>query len=564
LRFWDVKLLVPGPIMFIIRDGASANEWFPLEFTFLSKALGRCPDGCAMAIPQTIEGFLTVLRQSGLTPNGCENTVLAELAGQGVEPTDAQDLAQEFVRREILTAWQAEMLLQGKNRGFLLGPYVVLRALGHGTMGSVFLAQHVLMNRRCAIKVLPNKYRADPDLLNHFQIEARAIAALDHPNIVRAYDFNRYTSAGSDVYYLVMEYVEGQDLQRIVTKEGMLAYQRAADIIRQAALGLAFAHEAGFVHRDIKPANLMVDGKGVLKILDLGLATLAREADQGAQAGAHASGTPDYMAPEQIVASGSLDGRADIYSLGLTFYFLLVGRRPFIKSTVAEIFGAHRNEEPLPIEETRPDVPFELTSIFKKMTTKSPEQRYKNAGDVATALQTWLQDLADGRPSRLAAIRSMAMRSRQQGTSGPSDVKPPATEGVGLELKPLEEQPPCPTVSGRAPSAGTKRSRTSEKDAPVPDRSPADRDSDRATPANLAPPAAKPDVAVSEPFVLFPELPFLTPPPRQVPPKVAKGWRTWWGRSVREVQSSPWLWAGVGALFVAVLILIVVLCFWLG
>jgi eukaryotic-like serine/threonine-protein kinase len=521
-----------------------------------------------MAIPETIKGFLAALRQSGLTPNGCENTVLAELAGQGVEPTDAHDLAQEFVRREILTAWQAEMLLHGKNRGFHLGPYVILRALGHGTMGSVFLAQHVLMKRRCAIKVLTNKYRADPDSLNHFQIEARAIAALDHPNIVRAYDFNRYTSAGSEVYYLVMEYVEGQDLQRIVTKEGMLDYQRAADIIRQAALGLAYAHEAGFVHRDIKPANLMVDGKGTLKILDLGLAMLARRRDQGVQAATHTSGTPDYMAPEQIVASSNLDGRADIYSLGLTFYFLLVGRRPFIKSTVAEVFGAHCNEEPTPIQEIRPDVPFELTSIFKRMTTKWPERRYKNAGDVATALQTWLQDIADGRQSRLASIRSMTMRSRQQGTSGPSDAKPPTTEGVGMELKPLEELPPCPTVSGRAPTAGTRRSRISATVAPIPDRSPADRGPDRAAPAKRplvrALPAAKRDSAASEPVGLLPELPFLSLPPLHVPSSSAQGWRAWWGRIVREAQSSPWLWAGVGALFVAVLVLILVLCFWLG
>ena len=203
-----------------------------------------------------------------------------------------------------------------------------------------------MMHRRCAIKVLPSKSREDRDLLNRFQLEARVVAALDHPNIVRAYDFNKDISTGSEVYYLVMEYVEGQDLQRMVAKEGALEYRRAADFIRQAAVGLAHAHEAGFVHRDIKPANLLVDGKGILKILDLGLAKFAREARFASPGGPLVSGTPDYIAPEQIRDSPSLDGRADIYSLGFTFYFLLVGRRPFMKNTLPEILWRTRTNNP--------------------------------------------------------------------------------------------------------------------------------------------------------------------------------------------------------------------------
>ena len=163
-----------------------------------------------MAPEKEIEEFLAALRQSGLSPEGGEIAVLAELAKQGVKPADARGLAEELVRREVLTAWQAEMLLRGKHRGFHLGPYVILRPLGHGAMGSVFLAQHVMMHRRCAIKVLPSRYREDPDLLDRFQIEARAVAALDHAHIVRAYDFNKDTSTGNDIHYLVMEYVEGQ------------------------------------------------------------------------------------------------------------------------------------------------------------------------------------------------------------------------------------------------------------------------------------------------------------------------------------------------------------------
>ena len=199
-----------------------------------------------------------------------------ELRASESPPTDAASLAEALVRREVLTPWQSEMLLKGKRKGFHLGPYVLLRPLGQGAMGQVFLAKHVMMDRRCAIKILATKYREDPDLLARFQVEAKAIAALDHPHIVRAYDFNRDMIAGKEVFYLVMEYVEGQDLQRLVEKDGPMPYQAAAEFIRQAAVGLAHAHEAGFVHRDVKPGNLLVDTKGVLKILDLGLARLAR------------------------------------------------------------------------------------------------------------------------------------------------------------------------------------------------------------------------------------------------------------------------------------------------
>ena len=139
-------------------------------------------------------------------------------------------------------------------------------------MSQVYLAEHVMMRRRCAIKVLPTKYQEDPDLLSRFHLEARAIAALDHPHIVRAYDFNKDVRSGKEIHYLVMEYVEGQDLRRMVEEQGPLDYRKAADFIRQAAEGLTHAHAAGFVHRDIKPANLLVDPNGVLKILDLGLA----------------------------------------------------------------------------------------------------------------------------------------------------------------------------------------------------------------------------------------------------------------------------------------------------
>ncbi len=297
-------------------------------------------------------------------------------------------------------------------------------------------------------------------------MEARAIAALDHPHIVRAYDFDRDTIAGSDVYYLVMEYVEGEDLQRIVDKNGPLPYQTAADFIRQAAVGLAHAHEAGLIHRDVKPGNLLVDNKGVVKILDLGLARLAHGGAESPQAGTWVSGTPDYIAPEQILNRPDLDGRADIYSLGLTFYSLLVGRRPYIKKTMPEILAAHCKEPLDPIDNSRPDIPYDLTAIIEQMTAKSPERRYRTANDVAAALQAWLENEAAGQSSRLSAIKSAALRSRQRGTGDAPETQSQSSANLDLELAPVEEPSPAPaTVAMKMPSAGTHRSNSGEKTA---------------------------------------------------------------------------------------------------
>jgi len=515
-----------------------------------------------MAIENEIERFLSVLRRSGLLPEGREEAVLAELANQGVHPTDARSLAGELVRHTILTAWQAEMLLQGKHRGFHLGPYVILQTLGNGSMGSVFLAQHVLMQRRCAIKVLPSKSREDRDLLDRFQLEARVVAALDHPNIVRAYDFNKDTSTGSEVYYLVMEYVEGQDLQRMVTKEGPLECRHAADLIRQAAVGLAHAHEAGFVHRDIKPANLLVDGKGILKILDLGLARLSRDSRFASPGGPLLSGTPDYIAPEQIGDSPHLDGRADIYSLGLTFYFLLVGRRPFIRNTLSEILRAHQTEQPQPINETRPDVPFELKSIIETMTAKAPEQRYKTAGNVAAALQAWLGNSAGGQPSRLSAIMSAVARSKQRGTGDAADATPPVTASKDLELAPLEELPSQPTVAMKSTAASTHRSRTGEKDVQPGAGSGRGRVApEKPGPVHATPPSHRSNVAMHASVAsLLEELPpksDLLPPPVDLATVPCKARLNRRQKIVRAFRRSPRLWVGVASLFVAVVAAIV-------
>jgi serine/threonine-protein kinase len=513
----------------------------------------------AMAPEKEIEDFVGTLRLSGLLPPGGETTLLAELANEGVKPATARGLADELVKRQILTTWQADMLLQGKHRGFHLGPYVILRSLGHGAMGTVFLARHVMINRCRAIKILANRYREDPDLLNRFQVEAQTVAALDHPNIVRFYDFNKDTSSGNEVYYLVMEYVEGQDLQRMVTQDGVLEFQRAADFVRQAATGLAYAHEAGFVHCDIKPANLLVDGKGTLKILDLGLARFATEARKGSQSESAVSGTPDYIAPEQITDRAKLDGRADIYSLGLTFYFLLVGHRPFMKQSLPEILTAHCSDHPRPIDETRPDVPYELTAIFEKMTAKSPEQRYSAAGQVAADLQAWLDKFATGQSSRLSAIKAAAMRSRQRATADSPDPEPPSKADPDLELAPLDDQPTAPTTSIRSSGSSTHRSRKNGKDVPPrEDTGKSGTTAAKPTPKSTAPvsiPAVRRDtVEPSGVAYLLAELP-VEPEPNFAAPislrPASRPEQPWW-----RIVRSPWLWVAVVGLLITAAIVV--------
>jgi serine/threonine protein kinase len=402
-----------------------------------------------MAADMPVDSFLDLLRQSNLLVDSQMLSLTTEFSSDGAKWENGRSVAAELVKRGILTEWQAENLLQGKHRGFRLGPHRILMPLGKGGMSTVYLAEHMMMRRRCAIKVLPTKYQEDPDLLNRFHLEARAIAALDHPHIVRAYDFNTdVLRSGKPIHYLVMEYVEGQDLRRMVEEQGPLDYRKAADFIRQAAEGLAHAHAAGFVHRDIKPANLLVDPNGVLKILDLGLALEGQEAWDTSEGQQSAVGTADYVAPEQVMDSRSVDGRADLYSLGYTFYFLLTGRRPFPKSTLVELLMAHRVESPEPIANLRPDAPIELIEIIERMTSKNPDLRFQTAKDVAERLQTWLHDSESRDYSRISALMAAAMRAKQAGSEG-SPTKPDSTaRKAEPELAFLDDEP--------ATSAGAK------------------------------------------------------------------------------------------------------------
>jgi serine/threonine protein kinase len=343
-----------------------------------------------MPAPVNNDELLDLVRKSGVQEEKKLDSYVQKLRAGGTFPSEPGKLAGYLVRDGLLTNFQAENLLLGKWRRFQIGKYKVLERLGSGGMGSVFLCEHKLMRRRVAVKVLPTAKAEDPSSLERFYREARAVAALDHPNIVRAYDIDQDES----LHFLVMEYVDGASLQEICKKVGPLDVLRSCQYMYQSAKGLQHAHEtAALVHRDIKPGNILVDRNGVVKILDMGLARFFHDEEDilTKKYDENVLGTADYLAPEQAIDSHGVDIRADVYSLGATFYYCLTGKTPFNEGTVAQKLIWHQTRQPKPIGSIRPEVPTEVIAVIEKMMAKEPGQRYQTPREVMEALEPWMQ-----------------------------------------------------------------------------------------------------------------------------------------------------------------------------
>jgi WD40 repeat protein len=293
-------------------------------------------------------------------------------------PAIAPSAPVESVRPEVPDALLANLAHHER--------YRVVRLLGEGGMGSVYEAEHLVMQRAVALKVINPAYTACPAALERFRREARAAARLAHPNIVTTYDAE---DAGA-THFLVMEYAEGVSLGRLVKERGPLPVAEACGYIRQAALGLQHAHERGMVHRDVKPDNLIRCADGTVKVLDFGLASLTAEGSGGLTEANVVMGTPDYMAPEQAEDLRSADIRADVYSLGCTLYYLLTASVPYPAATPMLKILAHREQQPPPIRQARPAVPPELAAVVARMLAKKPAVRYQTPGEVASALQPFV------------------------------------------------------------------------------------------------------------------------------------------------------------------------------
>ncbi|HQU44821.1 MAG TPA: protein kinase [Pirellulales bacterium] len=297
--------------------------------------------------------------------------------------------------------------------------YELIKELGQGGMGTVYLAQNRMMDRHEVLKVISKALLDRPGALERFQQEIRSAAKLAHPNIVAAYQVLRL----GDLLVFAMEHVAGRDLGQVVKGRGYLPVANAALYVQQVALGLQHAFEKGMVHRDIKPNNLMlaVEGKKhIVKILDFGLARVTSEKDAmpGLTQSGQMLGTPDFIAPEQILDAHKADIRADIYSLGCTLYYLLSGRPPFHATSLYEVLEAHHKREPTPLNLARPDVPMELAAVVAKMMAKQPARRYQTPAEVARALTPFVKP----------------------GQSMPAPQPTPVIE---------QEQPPSPAIASR-------------------------------------------------------------------------------------------------------------------
>ena len=334
--------------------------------------------------------FLDLVRRSELIDADKLDRLLERIEGErGALPENKEDFSKLLIDEGLLTQWQADKLLAGKHRGFMLGKYKLLGQIGKGGMSHVYLAEHTLMRRRVAVKVLPRARVKDRSYLSRFQLEARAAARLDDPNIVRVYDIDNE----GDNHYIVMEYVEGRDLHQTVTQDGPLKFNIAADYVAQVARGLEHAHQMGLVHRDIKPANCLVDHSNTVKLLDMGLAKLTDDETSLTLANEeNVLGTADYLAPEQALNSHGADARADIYSLGCTLYFLLAGRPPFPEGSISERLLKHQVEQPDSLMKLRPETPLSLVDLCMRMMAKKPEDRPQTSGEVEAILNDWLSE----------------------------------------------------------------------------------------------------------------------------------------------------------------------------
>ena len=412
-------------------------------------------DDFPMASP-TKEPLLEILRKSGLVDER-EIDRLVEVQPQAA--SDSMVAADLLASTKLVTSWQLERLREGRWRGYFLGKYKILGQLGAGAMGSVFLAEHRVMRHQVAIKVLAKRLTGKPEYVKRFEQEARAAAVVSHPRLVRAFDID----SDGDLHYFVMEYVAGEDLQKIVLRDGPLPVSEAAECIRQTAEGLSAAHAAGLIHRDIKPSNLLLDPGGQVHILDLGLARMVIDDEPSLTLvqDARMIGTVDYLSPEQARNSHEIDPRADLYSLGCTLYFLLSGQPPFAEGTIPQRVIAHQTQRPVSIRKKRPEVDAPLEAILSKLLAKKAERRFASAAEVEQVLAAWQASAIDRVHALIGPLGSG--RGGSSVYSASDSAACASTSGDDLALLPLDgaDTDPAAPMAGRSTLSGTRDPRAS-------------------------------------------------------------------------------------------------------
>lgn len=384
-----------------------------------------------MDIPRQSD-FRTTAIASGLVECDDLDAAEATLRGAGLRgPITSAQIAEMLVDEGRINRWQAEQLLAGRSR-FNLGPYQIIDSIGQGGMGQVFRAEHTVMGRIVAVKVLP-RHRSTPEAIYSFQREIRAQAQLDHENLVRALD------AGHDgnVHYLITEYVPGTDLRRLVRRAGPLQIGAATSIVCQAARGLGHAHDRGLIHRDVKPGNVLVTPDGRAKVSDLGLASNFAT-DEIDIASDKIVGTADYLSPEQIMTPDRMTPTSDIYSLGCTLYYALTGKVPFPGGSPRDKARAHCHLQPIDPRRLNPELSGELVDVIADMMAKSPADRPQSTGEVIAALAPW----QSATPVELTSDRLPAIKM--------TPARTPAAASYGNDGGNLSDTQPSFTIPRRS------------------------------------------------------------------------------------------------------------------
>jgi serine/threonine-protein kinase len=480
--------------------------------------------------------FLDNLRESRLLTEEQFAAFLAEFPAEA----PARELGRALLERGQLTPFQANQIWEGHGASLLLGQYRILDELGKGGFGLVFKAVHTMMDRVVALKVINPELVQDEQARQWFRREVLASTKLHHPNIVMAFDANEVDGN----LFLVMEYVDGPNLDALVKAQGPLPVPLACEVIRQAALALQHAHEKGMVHRDIKPANLLIahqdDPAGpanlLVKVTDFGLARLHRTATAGTLMPRNEKsfiGTPDYVSPEQARDLHAVDIRSDLYSLGCTLYFTFTARRPFQGKTVLETIVQHLENEPKSVELVRPGVPAPLQAIVRRLMAKDPDQRFQTPAELVAALAPFCGDAGAGQVVAGAPAAAPSVAAAANKPSAGEEIATSVVPGLALGTPPPGHTPPAaekpvllarPTPSPAAPRGESAEAALLPATACVPAK----------VPATLPRPAAPaaPDVVVKvEPLQ----------PPREAPTakpfRASAALRQSWGQWFSVIQA---------------------------
>jgi len=350
------------------------------------------PRSLADNLPPAAQAFLDHLVRLNLVTPSMAGSFLNENFGRLAELDGAGLIGEALVQSQLLTPYQLDRVMAGSTHGLVLGNYRVLARIGAGSMGIVFRGEHALMRRKVAIKVLPVDDGCPQAMLQRFYNEMRVLAQLNHPNIVTAYDSGRVPSqAGLPLLlFLVMELIDGSDLELYVQRHGAVAIATACKWICRAAAGLQEAHNHGLIHRDVKPSNLLLANNGQIKLVDFGL---VRQFANGLTDPKTMLGTIEYMSPEQATDPSSVGTHADIYALGATLFLLLTGHPPYPSATnLRASLRQLQTDPPRRLRQFRPEAPEQLDAILTRLLDRDPLRRPPMALNVMRLLEPFAAD----------------------------------------------------------------------------------------------------------------------------------------------------------------------------